>query len=141
MPIRRGRRNRPRDRAVTLDAPSRVFSYGIRPELAPESSGRRTSGGLFDRDFVREQEGGCAVGKLHQEHRAVQIANLAQDGRLFAKPGPSFMVTNRSQESAMPACYFPHFALAHHISTSFGPLLAWPLNSTSSVATSSKQRA
>jgi butyrate kinase len=75
---------------------------------------------LFDSDFVREQESRSAIRKLNQEHRAIQIANLSQDGGLLAKSGSSFMIANRLEQSAMPSRHFTYFALAHHISTSIG---------------------
>src|SRR6266849_4107138 len=58
--------------------------------------------GLFHDYFVREEESGAAVVKLHQEHATVQIVHLAKDPGLLLKPAAPLMIPYKPDQSAMP---------------------------------------
>src|SRR5271166_2489544 len=56
---------------------------------------------LLDYYFIRKEERGGAVVKLHQIHAPVQIINLTQDAWLFAESTAPFVVAHRSLQLAM----------------------------------------
>jgi hypothetical protein len=91
----------------------------IRRKIArsiPESTGGRANGAsipfasalrraaqarLLDDYFVRKEERGGAVVKLHQVHAPVQIIYLTENPWLFAESTAPFVVAHRSLQLAM----------------------------------------
>ena len=58
---------------------------------------------LLDDYFIRKEECGGAVVKLHQVHAPVQIIHLTQDAWLFTESAAPFVVAHRSLQLAMPS--------------------------------------
>ncbi len=75
--------------------------------------------GLFDDYFIRKEESGAAVVKLHQEHATVQIVHLAKNPGLLLKPAAPLLIPYKSEQSAMPShhlsidAYHGRFHLSH----------------------------
>src|SRR5262249_16195256 len=78
-----------------------VVIRGRSPPVS-EVVGSRRVASIFDDYFVREQEGGCTVVKLHEQHVSFQIIDLAQNFRLFTEPGAALMVAYGSQHPTIP---------------------------------------
>src|SRR5262249_44417938 len=70
------------------------------PVIEVVRSRRATS--IFDDYFVREQEGGRTVVKLHEQHVSFQVVDLAQNFRFFTEPRTALVVAYGSQQPAMP---------------------------------------
>jgi cytochrome c oxidase subunit IV len=58
---------------------------------------------LLDDYFIREEECGGAVVKLHQVHAPVQIIYLTQYAWLFIESAAAFVVAHWSLQLAMPS--------------------------------------
>jgi len=91
------------------DAPDALILAALAPQAqirpaatAPSAAKNPRPAGLFDDYFVREEESGAAVVKLHQEHATVQIVHLAKDPGLLLKPAAPLMIPYKPDQSAMP---------------------------------------
>src|SRR5579885_2072561 len=71
--------------------------------VANRSFERRLSSRQFD--FVREHEGGCAVGKLHQVHVPFQVEHFAHNDWGFAESAAPTAVPNRPAQATGFANY------------------------------------
>ena len=58
---------------------------------------------LLDDYFIREEECGGAVIKLHQVHAPVQIIHLTQDAWLFIESAAALVVAHGPLQLAMPS--------------------------------------
>ncbi len=54
-------------------------------------------------DFIRKDEGGRAVRKLHQIHMAIKIEDLAHNDRHLPKPTAARAISNRPAQMALPS--------------------------------------
>ena len=90
-----------RENAAAEEADTRTL-IEIRGEFeegAPvtEVAGNRSATSIFDDYFVREQEGGRTVVKLHEQHVSFQVVDLAQNFRLFTEARAALMIAYGSQ--------------------------------------------